>query len=182
MEQPAILQRVTPTAALQGGFSQAVASHQPQAGASLRARDEVRQGLAIGELHLMIRYEDGSELTEMPQYFRLPNAPDWFCGIANLHGVLTPVFDLCRYLGMDRLTQAKPMLLVLSHGADAAGIVIDGLPQRLRWTQAEAADAATAPAGLSGCIDRALFVEGKLRFDLNCAALLGALEHALESS
>jgi twitching motility protein PilI len=141
----------------------------------------VRQGLAIGALHLMIRYEDGSELTEMPQYFRLPNTPDWFCGIANLHGALTPVFDLSRYLRMGRRPATKPMLLVLSHGADAAGIVIDGLPQRLRWTQAESADAATAPPGLSGCVDRALYIDGELRFDLNCAALLGALEHALES-
>jgi twitching motility protein PilI len=180
MDQHATLQQMTPTAALQGSFSQGMTSSQSHAG-ERRAVEEVRQGLAIGELNLMIRYQDGSELTEMPQYFRLPNVPDWFCGIANLHGVLTPVFDLSRYLRIARRAQAKPMLLVLSHGADAAGIVIDGMPERLRWTQAQSADPATAPAGLSGCVDRALFIDGKLRFDLNCAALLGVLEHAIGS-
>ena len=53
----------------------------------------------------MIRFEDGSELTELPDLYRLPNAPGWVRGMANLHGVLIPVFDLAGYLGLDRHRQ-----------------------------------------------------------------------------
>jgi len=179
---------LTPSQALTGGFvlDRTVPAERsgPQgarpAGA-LHAAEQFRQGFRIGELCLMVRYEDGSELTEMPQVYRLPNVPVWFCGIANLHGMLIPVFDLSRYLGVADDPQAKRMLLVLSHGAGAAGVVIDGLPERLRWSDAQASDAATAPGTLAGAVQRAVLIGEQLWFDLDCAALLHTLERSLES-
>lgn len=176
---------MTPTQALQGAFTQimpaqvSAAAAASQALSAANAREHARQGLAIGNLHLMIGYEDGSELTEMPQLFSLPNTPPWFCGMANLHGVLTPVFDLCRYIGIAPDAQAKRMLLVLSHGADAAGIVIDGLPRRLRWREDARADTGAAPARLAPHVRGAALIDGQLWFDLECAALLDALEQAM---
>jgi twitching motility protein PilI len=176
---------MTPTEALQGAFTQVMpaqlskAAATSQALASANAREHARQGLAIGNLRLMVGYEDGSELTEMPQLFQLPNTPDWFCGIANLHGVLTPVFDLCKYIGVAPDAQARRMLLVLSHGADAAGILIDGLPRRLRWREDARADAGAAPARLAPHVRGAALIDGQLWFDLECAALLDALEQAM---
>ena len=79
----------------------------------------------MGGLHLMIGYEDGSQLTELPQVFRMPNAPRWMLGMANLHGTLIPVFDLAAYLGIEREATDRRFLLVLGHGADAAGVVIE---------------------------------------------------------
>src|SRR5512135_422045 len=41
---------------------------------SLPVGSESRQGFRIGELRLMMRYDDGSELAEMVAVHRLPNA------------------------------------------------------------------------------------------------------------
>jgi len=167
-----------PTLALSRGFVDAamsVTATQPRAASTQSAR----QGFRIGQLALMVRYEDGSELTEMPPLFRVPNAPEWFAGIANLHGMLVPVFDLGVWAGVPRERDERPMLLVLSHGVDAAGVVIDGLPQRLRYSPHQQADAATAPARLSAHVRGAALIDDVLWFDLDRAGLLDAIETSL---
>jgi purine-binding chemotaxis protein CheW len=171
-----------PTLALTRGFADAMPLAAQSNGASNAVRQHERQGIRIGELRLMVRYEDGSELTEMPGLHRLPNTPAWFRGVANLHGLLTPVFDLCAYFGVAPQATARPMLLVLLRGADAAGVVIDGLPERLRWTDDALADIATAPPGLAGTVTQAVLLGGELHFDLDCAALLNRLEGDLASA
>lgn len=140
------------------------------------AGNQARQGFRIGTLQLMIRYEDGSQLIEMPQIYRLPNVPEWFCGMANLYGMLTPVFDLSRYIGVEPQAGAKKMLLVLSHGVDAAGILIDGMPERLRWTEAERTNTDMAPDILSPHLRGACLIGDGLWFDLETASFLDALE------
>ena len=140
---------------------------------------QARQGFCIGSLNLMIRYEDGSELTEMPAVHRLPNTPPWFAGMANLHGSLVPVFDLAQHLGVEHTPHARPLLLVLAHGADAAGIVIDGLPQRLRFGADESIGSDTVPEALSAFVPRAALIGPRLWFDLDTHALLAALEKSL---
>jgi twitching motility protein PilI len=169
---------LSPTEALTRGFVLGAAS-QPIASAQGHAAHEARQGFRIGELALMVRYADGSELTEMPPLYRLPNAPAWLAGMANLHGALVPVFDLAQWAGLPPAAQSRRMLLVLAHGADAAGIVIDGLPQRLRWTPDQKADAATAPARLAPYVRGAALIAGVLWFDLDRAALLEAIEDTI---
>src|SRR6478752_2153977 len=141
---------LAPTEALTRGFvlQQPAPEQAARELAAAKADSRARQGFRLGTLGLMVRYEDGSELTEMPEIFRLPNVPSWYLGMANLHGMLTPVFDLSRYLGVEPDANAKRMLLVLMHGLDAVGIVIDGLPQRLRWTETDVADGSAAPPRL----------------------------------
>lgn len=146
---------------------------------SLQTGAESSQGFRIGEMHLMIRYEESSELSEMTVIHRLPNAPSWFCGMANLRGKLTPVFDLARFIGVAPGPEAKRMLLVLAHGNDAAGIVIDGLPQRLRWVADERNDVGAAPERLLPHLRGTHFIEGKLWFDLNTNSLLGEIEQSI---
>jgi chemotaxis signal transduction protein len=142
---------------------------------------EARQGFRISELRFMIRYEDGSELTEIPIIHRLPNAPTWFCGIANLHGKLIPVFDLAHYIGIDPDQESKRMLLVLSRGADATGILIDGLPERLRWSDNNRTDVGAAPKTLLPHLHGISLIGEYLWFDLNTHSLLGAIEKSLET-
>lgn len=141
-----------------------------------------REGFHIGHLGLMIRYEDGSELSDLPLTYRLPNAPAWFTGVANLHGLLVPVFDLALYLGIERRAGAKPMLLVLGHGADAAGVVIDGLPLRLRFRPADRAEGAPVPAALEGCVNETYWAAERTWMDLQVAALLGKLSDELAAA
>jgi twitching motility protein PilI len=139
----------------------------------------LREGFRIGAVNLMIGYADGSELTDLPAIHALPGTPGWFSGMSNLHGKLVPVFDLARYAGVDSIAGAKPMLLVLGHGADAAGVVIDGLPQRLRLNAAERMDAVGVPAALQDCIDGAFLIEDQQWLNLRAGALLDRLENEL---
>lgn len=178
---------MTPTQALSARFDVAASDSAGQpgpqaggaAGPSQRTGSESRQGFRIGALSLMIRYADGSELAELGAIHRLPNAPAWFSGIANLRGKLTPVFDLASYIGIEHDPQAKRMLLVLSRGKDAAGVLIDGLPERLRWSDAERTDADAAPKQLAPHLRGAASVGGRLWFDLDTESLLGAIEQSL---
>jgi len=143
---------------------------------------ERRQGIRVGQLALMIRYEDGSSLCELPAARRLPNTPAWFIGVANLDGALIPVFDLAHFLGVDASETTKPMLLVLGHGEDAAGIVIDGLPQRLRpGLDGHVADAPT-PTALAGCVRGTCWAAERLWIDLHVGALLQRLADDLATT
>jgi len=181
------IERLTPTAALTRGFV-----HHPAPGGggapielpvqrvAAGPDTESRQGIRVGPWRLMLRYADGSELTEMPSVYRLPHAPPWLSGVANLHGMLVPVFDVATWLGMPA-APAKPMLLVLSHGADAAGVVIDGLPQRLRWAADQRIGTESAPPALAAVLRGAALIGDALWFDLDCDALLDALEHGLSA-
>ncbi len=155
----------------------------PGAAATIAAAlGEPRQGVCIGELRLMIRYEDASELSELSAVHRLPNAPSWFHGIANLRGKLTPVFDLGTYLGTASDPAAKRMLLVLAHGADAAGILIEGQPERLRVSAGNRTDNGAAPERLRPHLRGASASNGRIWFELDVRSLLAEIEQALESS
>ncbi len=124
------------------------AAHAGQTNRALQAREAFH----IGGLPLMIRYEHGSELTDLPAVHQVPNAPDWFMGMTNLHGALLPVFDLAGYLGLQAPRQRKPLMLVLGHGAQAAGVLVDDLPRRLRFDEPQRLADAPVPAGLEGCV------------------------------
>jgi chemotaxis signal transduction protein len=141
------------------------------------ASDEIRQGFRVGDLRFMIRYEDASELAEVPHIHRVPNGPDWFCGLANLQGQLIPVFDLAAYFGVEADLQAKRMLLVLSRAKNATGVLIDGLPERLRCS--EYTDASVAPERYIPHLHSIGIIDERLWFDLNPNALLDAIEQSL---
>lgn len=183
---------LTPTQALRQGFDFDAAGDAPIAASTqavavvtprtLQDEQHQRQGFRIGSLGLMISYDQGDELAELPQLYRMPHAPSWFAGICNLHGALVPVFDLAPRLGIEHDAQAELMLLVLGQGTDAAGMVVDGIPQRLRFSNDAVADAQTVPAGLDGLITQAVLIDAALWFDLDVPVLLSALEGALEPS
>ena len=91
----------------------------------------VRQAFRIGRMRLLAQFAIASELTEMPSVFPLPRMPANLLGLVNLHGRIVPLFDLAALFETDHLPREKRMLLVIGHGKDAAGIVIDGLPRRM---------------------------------------------------
>jgi len=94
----------------------------------------VRQAFRIGNVRLLAPFATASELTEMPNVYPLPRMPPNLLGLVNLHGRIVPLFDLARLFETEHLAREKRMLLVIGHGSDAAGIVIDGLPRRLGLT------------------------------------------------
>jgi twitching motility protein PilI len=185
------VQMLAPTEALLRGFEFEVRTDGTTATAQVAVAavaeealrgPQLREGFRIGELALMIRYENGSELTDLPLTYRLPNAPDWFTGIANLHGSLVPVFDLARYFGVEHSLDAKPMLLVLGRGVDAAGVVIDGLPARLRFDASDRADDAPVPLALEGCVNQTYWAGEQTWMDLQVDALLNKLNDDLAAA
>ncbi len=193
--QTSVRQLLPPTEALRRGFKfegadpagTALATAYATSGANtdgVAAGDEIqqREGFIIGHLGLMIRYEDGSELSDMPATYQLPNAPDWFIGIANLHGLLVPVFDLAIYLGLEHQQGAKPMLLVLGHGTDAAGVLIDGLPLRLRFKRGDRAEGAPVPAALEACVQQTYWAAERTWMDLQVPVLLSKLSDELAAA
>jgi purine-binding chemotaxis protein CheW len=93
----------------------------------------VRQAFRIGHLHLLAPFATASELTEMPNVYPLPRMPANLLGLVNLHGRIVPLFDLAALFETQHLAREKRMLLVIGHGNDAAGIVIDGLPRRMAF-------------------------------------------------
>lgn len=171
---------LTPTQALLRGFvfdepvasparGAAGASGSPSGAAVL-----LREGFRVGNLRLMIGYADGSELTDLPPVYRLPRAPRWFLGMANLHGALVPVFDPAELLGVAH-GEGKPMLLVLGHGDERAGIVIDGLPVRLRLGPDDRIADAALPPRLAACAGGVWWSEGADWIDLQVDAWLAQL-------
>jgi twitching motility protein PilI len=97
-----------------------------------------RQGFQIGELKFLARFDATSELSELPAIYRLPGAPAGVIGLANLHGNVVPVFELAHFFEVTHTGGAKPMLLVLGSGENAAAVVIDGLPERKRFLPQDA--------------------------------------------
>ena len=169
---------LAPSQALSLGFESAPAKSAAGVPAVLSGALR-RQGFRIGSLRLMIAYEDGSELTELPPVYALPNAPNWFLGMANLHGTLVPVFDPATIFGIEHDREAKPMLLVLGHGDEKAGLVIDGLPRRLLPKAADRIDNVAVPAALSGCVGEAYWCEELDWIDFRFRALYDRLEAEL---
>lgn len=190
----AALVQVSPVEALRRSFqfeegreagstalSAAYGSVKQVAGTAVRLDLETqqREGFRIGHLGLMIRYEDGSELADLPATYRLPNAPEWCIGVVNLHGLLVPVFDLASYLGIEHQIGSRPMLLVLGHGPDSAGVVIDGLPQRLKFKSTDRAEGAPIPAALEVCATHTYWASEHTWIDLQVGALLTKLSDEL---
>jgi len=93
--------------------------------------DIVRQAFRIGHLRLLAPFATASELVEMPNVYPLPRMPANLLGLVNLHGRIVPLFDLAPLFETEHLPREKRMLLVFGHSADAAAIVIDGLPRRM---------------------------------------------------
>jgi chemotaxis signal transduction protein len=112
----------------------------------------VRQGFRIGHMHLAAPFATASELTEMPNVYPLPRMPANLLGLVNLHGRIVPLFDLANLFETTHLPREKRMLLVIGHGNDAAGIVIDGLPRRLVFSPDDRILAPALPAAAAGAV------------------------------
>jgi chemotaxis signal transduction protein len=128
---------------------------------------------------MMIRHEDCSELSEISSIHRLPNAPPWFCGMVNLHGKLIPVFDLARFIGADFQAGAKRKLLVFAREGDAAGFLINGLPERLGKLGEKYDGLEAAPKQMLPHLKGASLIDGELWFDLDTLSLLAEIERSI---
>jgi chemotaxis signal transduction protein len=162
-----------PTQALLQQFERPVAAEDERSAVGgVREAAEVREGFDVGPLHFAIRYEHGSMLVDPPPFIRLPNAPAWFHGMSNIDGALVPVFDLANLIGVEHRPGAKQMLLVLGHGEEQAGVVIDGIPRRLRLAVSHRLEEFAPASHLAGCVAAVYREDGIDWMDLRHNALL----------
>jgi twitching motility protein PilI len=135
----------------------------------------VRQGFRIGQMRLAAPFATTSELVEMPNVYPLPRMPANLLGLVNLHGRIVPLFDLANLFETTHLPREKRMVLVLGHGNDAAGVVIDGLPRRLVFTPDDQIIPPALPAAAATAVT-ASYLQGKdAWFEFNYALLLDQL-------
>ena len=146
-----------------------------QAPMEARPDDIVRQAFRIGQMRLVTPFVAASELVEMPTVYPLPRMPANLLGLVNLHGRIVPLFDLAALFETQHLPREKRMVLVIGHGNDAAGIVIDGLPRRLVFRPEQQIITPALPAAAAAAAI-ATYVQGAdAWFEVNDASLLEQL-------
>ena len=141
-----------------------------------------RQGYRIGQLQLSSRFEDASELLTLPRLFRVPGAPREIVGIANLHGNVVPIFSLYERLQQDTVGEQKKMVLVLGHGDNKAGVLIDGLPLRKKFKPEESIDVALVSAMLKDYAKAAWQQNDGLWIEFDYARLLSEISVNVRAS
>ncbi len=159
-----------------------------------------RQGFRINNYNLMVKFEDGNQISEIPSIYPLPNAPNWFLGMSNINGQTIPVFDLKEYFGIAQYLEdgqqlehdphtidnkktidKKPMLFVIQQGDNATGIVIDGLLERLDIDDSKIQANINLPSKLQHCINDSYLLNKELWYDLNCLNFLDEIEKQVVS-
>jgi purine-binding chemotaxis protein CheW len=135
----------------------------------------VRQAFRIGGVRLLAPFATASELTEMPNVYPLPRMPANLLGLVNLHGRIVPLFDLAALFETEHLPREKRMLLVIGHGNDAAGIVIDGLPRRMAFAPESRIVPPALPANAAAAVTAAFLEGSNAWFEFDYAQLLDQL-------
>jgi twitching motility protein PilI len=135
----------------------------------------VRQAFRIGHMRMLAPFATASELVEMPNVYPLPRMPANLLGLVNLHGRIVPLFDLAALFETQHMPREKRMLLVIGHGNDAAGIVIDGLPRRMAFAPESRIVPPALPAGAAAAVS-ATYLEGSNAwFEFDYSQLLDLL-------
>jgi len=73
------------------------------------------------------------EIVRLRPITAVPRSPEWIRGIVTLRGVIVPIYDLRRRLG---LAGAEPgtdaRIVVVTRGEELAGLVVDAITQVIR--------------------------------------------------
>jgi chemotaxis signal transduction protein len=144
----------------------------------------VRQGVRIGELRLLFDFAATSQLSALVPITPIPATPPWLAGLVSLRGNVLPVVDLATLVHISHAASRKQMLLVIGHGESAAAVLIDGLPERLRFVESDLAvdQLAESPEWLSGCVSAALLNKEERWLEIDHTRFLDKLEATLQAS
>jgi purine-binding chemotaxis protein CheW len=137
--------------------------------------DIVRQAFRVGHMRLLAPFDRTSELVELPSVYPLPRMPANLLGLVNLHGRIVPLFDLAALFETEHLPREKRMLLVIGHGTEAAGIVIDGLPRRMVFAPESQISPPALPEGPAAAIVATYLAGDDAWFEFDYAQLLDQL-------
>lgn len=112
-----------------------------------RRRLDVRYGVRIAGLGLLIPCPERVEIVAAGAICPIPLTPDWFAGMLKVRGNLLPVFDLAVFLGVEPDTESC-WLMTVGRGPRAAAIFMDSLPVAVD-TGERITDDASPPAAMA---------------------------------
>ena len=93
-------------------------------------------GFIIGEEEYAVPILAIQEIIKPIGWTRVPQTPDYVLGVFNLRGSVIPLIDLRRKFGLPSKKQDdETRFIVMKHGDDVAGFVIDRLTMALRLSK-----------------------------------------------
>jgi len=99
---------------------------------------QVRYGVRIGELGILVPEGVFSEVTVNKPIYSLPNTQSWLPGVVNDHGDIIPVYDLYELFGVDVVRSDKNILLMMDRREHAVALKLWDYPLAVRGFSAGA--------------------------------------------
>ena len=137
-----------------------------------------RRAIRIGHFDLVLKHEPVMELLRNPAIYPLPFAPSACAGLINRRGSLIPIFDWLGDFGVAPQEQNFTNILVLGSDTDAVAIAITEVLEQLSepgGVSLSRADVQDLPPSIRRAITGIIQRQGKLYFQLDHEALLGAV-------
>jgi len=106
-----------------------------QQNVALDQLDDVVQlvGFVIGEEEYAVPILSIQEIIKPFSWTRVPQVPSYVLGVFNLRGAVIPLIDLRTKFGLQTKKQSdETRFIVMRHGDDVAGFVIDRLTMAIR--------------------------------------------------
>jgi len=83
-------------------------------------------GFRIGDIVLLTKMGEVTEILDPPDYTRVPGVKPWVVGIANVRGSLLPLMDLKGFVTGESLVNRKMgRVLVVNHKGANTGLIVD---------------------------------------------------------
>ena len=131
-------------------LKQIINQQSDQQNSDLTQLDDVVQlvGFVIGEEEYAIPILSIQEIIKPFSWTRVPQVPPYVLGVFNLRGAVIPLLDLRLKFGLPSKNQSdETRFIVMRHGDDVAGFVIDRLTMAIRLKKT---DIGPAPDTLNG--------------------------------
>lgn len=132
-----------------------------------QADEQVRYGIHLGELGLLIPQETFSEVVVAKDIYPLPNTQPWLKGVINDHGDVVPVYDLLQLFRLEATQAQKEALLVIDQREYAVAIFIRQYPQPVRGVGEPAETTTDVPEVLQEYVKAVYQVGGERWIDFN---------------
>ena len=109
-----------------------------QDGLSALQEDWAGIGFRLGVHRFIAPQEEVAEVLAPPRTTRVPGAPPWVRGLANLRGTVVPLFDLGHLLlGVPTPAQSRNRYLVLNSPDNPAGFLVDAVSGLRRFSRSQ---------------------------------------------
>ncbi|MEW6544988.1 MAG: chemotaxis protein CheW [Nitrospirota bacterium] len=116
--------------------------------------------ISLGGELFAIELQHVREVFQVEAMTAVPGMPTALVGVANLRGIVMPLVDLRRLLGLPEAGPSPQFAVVIRHGSDQVGLLVDQVPE-LRTVPRDAM-LASPPGDAAG---RRSFVSAVLRVE-----------------